>query len=81
MLSFDSSNENNEWSLNLCVIKKLRKFFVAAIKKSVYEWSVATMINEAIFLSVNTKELRKDTLAIESTVSLFTVTRKEIVWK
>ena len=73
-LSFDSCNENNEWSLNSLVIKNLCRFHVAAIKKGAYEQFVATIINETAFLSVNKKELRKDNgkdrFAIESIVTL-----------
>ena len=69
-LSFDSWNENNEWSSNSFVIKNLCRYYVAAIKKGVYEQFVATIINEIRFLSVNKKELRKDRLAIESIVTL-----------
>ena len=69
-LSFDSWNENNEWSSNSFVIKNLCRYYVAAIKKGVYEQFVATIINETTFLSVNKKELRKDRLANESIITL-----------
>ena len=67
--SFDSWNENNEWSSNSFDIKNVCRFQVAAIKQGVYEQFVERIINET-FLSVNKKELRKDRLAIESIVNL-----------
>ena len=36
-LSFDSWNENNEWSSNSFLIKNLCRFYVTAIKKGAYE--------------------------------------------
>ena len=69
-LNFDSWYKKNEWSSNSFVIKNLSKFYVAAIKKDVYEQFVETIINETTFLSVNKKELRKDMLAIDRIVTL-----------
>ena len=47
-LSFDSWNENNEWSLSTFVIKDLCRFYVAATKKGVFEQFAATIINDKI---------------------------------
>ena len=43
-LSFDSWNENNEWSFNSIVIKNLCRFYVAPIKKGVYEYFKGTLM-------------------------------------